>query len=116
MFHINHANEVDENVIQAIEPLRTARVPLFNQSVLLKGINDNADILAELSERLFDAGIQPYYLHLFDKVQAVAHFDLTEAEAKKIIIELMAILPGYLMPKLVREIAGEASKTPINLA
>ncbi|WP_373567776.1 EF-P beta-lysylation protein EpmB [Colwellia sp. M166] len=116
VFHINHANEVDENVIQAIEPLRTARVPLFNQSVLLKGINDNADILAELSERLFDAGIQPYYLHLFDKVQAVAHFDLTEAEAKKIIIELMAILPGYLMPKLVREIAGEASKTPINLA
>ena len=65
---------------------------------------------------MFDVGIQPYYLHLFDKVQGVAHFDLTEAEAKNITLELMAILPGYLMPKLVREIAGEANKTPINLA
>jgi EF-P beta-lysylation protein EpmB len=116
VFHINHANEIDNQVIQAIEPLINARIPLFNQSVLLKGINDNANILATLSEELFDIGIQPYYLHLFDKVQGVAHFDLTEAEAKKITLELMAILPGYLMPKLVREIAGEANKTPINLA
>ena len=116
VFHINHANEIDESVIQAIEPLRAARIPLFNQSVLLKGINDKASVLAVLSERLFDAGIQPYYLHLFDKVQGVAHFDIAESEAKKITLELMAILPGYLMPKLVREIAGEANKTPINLS
>jgi len=115
VFHVNHANEIDENVRQALEPLRAARIPLFNQSVLLKGVNDNAHTLAELSEGLFDVGIQPYYLHLFDKVQGVAHFDLSEAEAKKITIELMAILPGFLMPKLVREIAGEASKTPISL-
>ena len=116
VFHVNHANEIDSTVTQAIEPLLVARIPLFNQSVLLKGINDSAEILAELSERLFDSGIQPYYLHLFDKVQGVAHFDLTESEAKKITLELMAILPGFLMPKLVREIAGEANKTPINLA
>ena len=115
VFHINHANEIDEMVAQAIEPLRAARIPLFNQSVLLKGINDCANTLAELSESLFDVGIQPYYLHLFDKVQGVAHFDLTEDEAKKITLALMAILPGFLMPKLVREIAGENSKTPINL-
>jgi L-lysine 2,3-aminomutase len=115
VFHVNHGNEIDENVSQAIEPLRVARIPLFNQSVLLKGINDNANTLAELSERLFDVGIQPYYLHLFDKVQGVAHFDLTEDQAKEITLKLMAILPGFLMPKLVREIAGEASKTPINL-
>ena len=115
VFHINHANEIDTNVSQAIEPLLAARIPLFNQSVLLKGINDNANTLAALSEGLFDVGIQPYYLHLFDKVQGVAHFDVTEAEAKKITLQLMAILPGYLMPKLVREIAGEANKTPINL-
>lgn len=116
VFHINHANEIDANVIQALEPLISARIPLFNQSVLLKGINDDASILAELSEQLFDNGIQPYYLHLFDKVQGVAHFDVDDLEAKKIALELMAILPGYLMPKLVREIAGEANKTPINLA
>lgn len=115
VFHVNHANEIDNNVAEALEPLISARIPLFNQSVLLKGINNNAQILAQLSERLFDIGIQPYYLHLFDKVQGVAHFDLTETEAKEITLQLMAILPGYLMPKLVREIAGEANKTPINL-
>ncbi len=115
VFHINHANEIDESVIQAIEPLRAARIPLFNQSVLLKGINDKANTLAALSERLFDIGIQPYYLHLFDKVQGVAHFDISEEVAKKIILQLMAILPGFLMPKLVREVAGEQSKTPINV-
>jgi EF-P beta-lysylation protein EpmB len=116
VFHINHANEINDAVIRAIEPLITARIPLFNQSVLLKGINDDANTLAELSEQLFDNSIQPYYLHLFDKVQGVAHFDISEQAAKKIILQLMAILPGYLMPKLVREIAGEANKTPINLA
>ncbi len=116
VFHVNHANEIDTNVSHAIEPLIAARIPLFNQSVLLKGINDDAQVLANLSEALFDIGIQPYYLHLFDKVQGVAHFDINENAAKKIILQLMAILPGYLMPKLVREIAGEANKTPINLA
>ena len=116
VFHVNHANEIDNTVAEALEPLISARIPLFNQSVLLKGINNDAQILAQLSERLFDIGIQPYYLHLFDKVQGVAHFDLTETEAKEITLQLMAILPGYLMPKLVREIAGEANKTPINLA
>ena len=115
VFHVNHANEIDDSVIQAIEPLIAARIPLFNQSVLLKDINDDAEILAQLSERLFDVGIQPYYLHLFDKVQGVAHFDISETEAKKIALALMAILPGFLMPKLVREIAGEANKTPISL-
>ncbi len=115
VFHVNHANEIDNDVAEALEPLISARIPLFNQSVLLKGINNDAKILAQLSERLFDIGIQPYYLHLFDKVQGVAHFDLTETEAKEITLQLMAILPGYLMPKLVREIAGEANKTPINL-
>mgnify|MGYP005987475193 CR=1 FL=1 len=116
VFHINHANEIDQHVSNAIKPLIAANIPLFNQSVLLKGINDDADVLAALCERVFDIGIQPYYLHLFDKVQGVAHFDVCEKEAKKIILQLMAILPGYLMPKFVREIAGEANKTPINLA
>lgn len=116
VFHINHPNEVDQAFISAIEPLRAARIPLFNQSVLLKDINDNARVLSDLSELLFDAGIQPYYLHMFDPVQGAAHFDVKEQEAIKIITEMLAILPGFLMPKLVREIAGEANKTPINLA
>ncbi|WDE04546.1 EF-P beta-lysylation protein EpmB [Thalassomonas viridans] len=115
VFHINHTKEIDEAFVSALEPLRAARIPLFNQSVLLKGVNDNSEILCRLSEDLFDAGIQPYYLHMFDPVQGAAHFDVGEEDAVKIIKEMLAELPGFLMPKLVREIAGEASKTPINL-
>ena len=116
VLHINHPNEINKALDDALEPLRGARIPLFNQSVLLKGINDNAAILSALSEKLFDTGIQPYYLHMFDKVQGVAHFEVEEQAAIKIVNETMAILPGFLMPKLVREIAGETNKTPINLA
>lgn len=116
VFHINHGNEIDQTVINAIEPLLENRIPLLNQSVLLKGINDNCATLAQLSERLFDNGIMPYYLHLFDKVQGVAHFDLSVKQVDHLIKELMATLPGFLMPKVVREIAGEPNKTPLKLA
>ena len=115
VLHINHANEIDEHLQAALEKLRLARIPLFNQSTLLKGINNNAQDLVALSEQLFDSGIQPYYLHLFDAVQGGAHFDIDESEAVLIVNEMMAILPGFLMPKLVREIAGETNKTAINL-
>lgn len=115
VLHINHANEIDSDFIKALEPLRSARIALFNQSVLLKGINDNSQTLIELSEQLFDAGIQPYYLHLFDQVQGAAHFDVKEQDAVAIVKEMLAALPGFLMPRLVREIAGEANKTPIDL-
>ena len=115
VFHINHANEIDQAFSDAIEALRAARIPMFNQSVMLKNINDNSQVLAELSEALFDAGIQPYYLHLFDPVQGAAHFDVKQSDAVRIVNDMMAILPGFLMPKLVKEIAGEASKTAINL-
>ncbi|MCP4320409.1 MAG: EF-P beta-lysylation protein EpmB [Alteromonadales bacterium] len=116
VLHINHPNEINDEVITALEPLRAARIPLFNQSVLLRGVNDNAQVLTKLSESLFDAGIQPYYLHLFDAVQGAAHFDVTEKDAIAIVKDMLASLPGFLMPKLVREIAGQANKTPINLA
>jgi len=116
VLHINHPNEINQELIEALEPLRAARVPLFNQSVLLRGVNDEAQILVSLSEQLFDAGIQPYYLHLFDAVQGAAHFDVAEADAIAIVKSMLASLPGFLMPKLVREIAGQANKTPINLA
>lgn len=116
VLHINHPNEINSELIAALEPLRVARIPLFNQSVLLRGVNDDAVILNNLSETLFDAGIQPYYLHLFDAVQGAAHFDVSEEVAVKIVKEMLASLPGFLMPKLVREIAGQTNKTPINLA
>ena len=116
VFHINHPNEIDKHLIDAVEPLRRARIPLFNQSVLLKDINNCANTLAQLSEKLFDNGIQPYYLHLCDAVQRAAHFDIPESEAIKIVKEMMTILPGFLMPKAVREIGGESSKTPLSLS
>ena len=115
VFHINHPQEIDSQVEQAIAKLKAHHIPLFNQSVLLRGVNDNAQTLANLSETIFDIGIQPYYLHLLDKVQGAAHFDLNEPQAVAIVNELMTILPGFLMPKLVREIAGQPNKTPINL-
>ena len=115
VFHINHTNEIDDDFAKALEPLREARVPLFNQSVLLNGVNDDSDILVALSEKMFDIGITPYYLHLFDPVQGAAHFDISEKKAVSIVNEMLANLPGFLMPKLVREIAGQTNKTPINL-
>ncbi len=116
VLHVNHPNEIDNSVTQSVEKLRYANIALFNQSVLLKGVNDSANTLCQLSEILFDCGIQPYYLHMFDPVQGVAHFDVHENQAKNIAQEMMETLPGFLMPKLVREIAGEANKTPINLS
>lgn len=116
VLHINHPNEINKEFSEALEPLRSARIPLFNQSVLLNGVNDNAPCLIALCERLFDIGIQPYYLHLFDAVQGAAHFDVDEGKAKQIATEMMAKLSGFMMPKLVREIAGQPNKTPINLA
>ncbi len=116
VLHINHANEIDETLVRAIEPLRQARIPLFNQSVLLKGVNDDLGSLVKLSEQAFDHGIMPYYLHVLDKVQGAAHFDIPERKAVALIKELAATLPGYLVPKLVREIAGEPNKTPLSLA
>ncbi len=95
VLHINHANEINHDFTQALEPLRAARIPLFNQSVLLKDINDNSQTLIALSEQLFDAGIQPYYLHLFDPVQGAAHFDVPEEKAITIVNEMLATLPGF---------------------
>ena len=117
VLHTNHANELDTSVAHAIEKLRQSRITLLNQSVLLKGINDTVPALAQLSERLFEMGVLPYYLHLLDKVQGAAHFDISPDTAKTLVGKLTALLPGYLVPKLVFEEPGKASKTlltPIN--
>lgn len=111
VIHANHANEIDQTVIEAMHRLRQANVTLLNQSVLLRGVNDTEDALVALSETLFRAGVLPYYLHLLDRVQGVAHFDVSRERAIELINGIRARLPGYLVPKLVAEIPGEPAKT-----
>ncbi len=113
--HINHAREIDTAFRHAMTKLRQAGVTLLNQSVLLRGVNDNAKTLAALSNALFDAGVMPYYLHVLDKVQGAAHFMVSDDEARTIMRELLTLISGYMVPKLAREIGGEPSKTPIDL-
>jgi len=114
VIHCNHANEIDEQVCESLSKLRQTGTTLLNQSVLLKGVNDNAESLIQLSEQLFEAGVLPYYLHLLDKVQGAAHFDVSSQRALALIEQIRQQLPGYLVPKLVREVAGLAYKTPIS--
>lgn len=111
--HTNHANELDAHVERALAALKPALSALLNQSVLLRGVNDEACALAALSERLFACGVLPYYLHLLDPVAGAAHFDVDLRAATELIAALRARLPGYLVPRLVRETPGELSKTLI---
>ncbi|HHH36487.1 MAG TPA: EF-P beta-lysylation protein EpmB [Gammaproteobacteria bacterium] len=113
VIHANHGNEIDDDVAAAMALLRSAGITLLNQSVLLRGVNDEAEILVRLSEKLFAAGVLPYYLHLLDRVQGAAHFEVPEAAAAALHRALMARLPGYLVPRLVREEAGGAYKRPV---
>jgi len=110
--HANHGNEIADDVRAALGDLRASGATLLNQSVLLRGVNDDVQVLAELSETLFESGVLPYYLHLLDRVQGAAHFDVPEQQAAVIERALRERLPGYLMPRWVREIAGEPYKTP----
>jgi EF-P beta-lysylation protein EpmB len=109
--HANHANEIDGAVRAAIAGLRAADTTVLNQAVLLRGINDRVADLMALSEALFDAGALPYYLHLLDRVAGAAHFDTPEATARRLVADLAAHLPGYLVPRLVREEPGARAKT-----
>ncbi|MFT5839915.1 MAG: EF-P beta-lysylation protein EpmB [Flavobacteriales bacterium] len=115
VLHVNHANEIDDALASAMQKLKHAGVTLLNQSVLLKGINDTADQQIALNEGLFDIGVMPYYLHVLDKVQGAEHFDLPDSQAKELMRELIKRQPGYLVPKLVREIGGQPGKTPLDL-
>ncbi|OCF97303.1 EF-P beta-lysylation protein EpmB [Gilliamella apicola] len=111
--HINHPNEIDDNVTNAIKCLKEHQVTVLNQSVLLRKVNDDADVLACLSNKLFLIGILPYYIHLLDKVQGAAHFLVDDDNAKQIMRQLAKNVSGYLVPKLAREIGGEKSKRVI---
>ena len=113
VLHSNHPNELDDNVEQALKRLSQAGVTLLNQTVLLSGINNSVAILKQLSERLFQMGVLPYYLHQLDRIKGAAHFEVTDQDAKQIMVQLMAQLPGYLVPKLVREVPDSPNKMPL---
>ena len=111
--HANHAQEFDEMVDAALGRLRSAGAFLLNQAVLLHGINDSVEALAALSERGHAAGVLPYYLHQLDRVQGAAHFEVPDARAIELHRSLAARLSGYLVPRLVREVAGDPGKRPM---
>jgi EF-P beta-lysylation protein EpmB len=113
VLHINHANEIDHTLSRAVKALIGTGACLLNQAVLLKGVNDSVVALHNLSEQLFEAGILPYYLHQLDPVQGAAHFAVNDDLATSLVSQLSGRLPGYLVPKLVRELAGHNSKTPV---
>jgi len=113
VLHVNHPNEITQELAAALAPLKHSGISLLNQSVLLKGINDSVDILSNLSEKLFSIGVLPYYCHLLDPVQGAAHFNVEKLAAKKIEAKLKSTLPGYLVPKFVKEEPMKESKSTI---
>ena len=113
VLHVNHANEVDGSVMRAVGRLRAVCRSVLNQAVILRGVNDSAKSLITLSERLFEAGIDPYYLHVLDRVAGAHHFDVSDEEVAALHEALLNALPGYLVPKLVREVPGVGHKMPL---
>jgi L-lysine 2,3-aminomutase len=113
VIHANHPNEISDAVMLACRRMRDAGVTVLNQSVLLSGINDDVGVLAMLSERLFAAGVLPYYLHALDHVAGAGHFLVDDQRARDLHTAVAARLPGYLVPRLVREEPGQAGKTPL---
>ena len=111
--HVNHPNELDAEVKAALARLNATGATLLNQAVLLRGINDNAQTLSALSEALFSSGVLPYYLHQLDRVAGAAHFAVKDRDAQSILASLRENLPGYLVPRLVKEEPGAASKVPL---
>ena len=112
--HINHPNEISAHNQAAFHLLAQQGYQIFNQSVLLKGVNDSSEILSDLSNKLFASRIIPYYLHRLDRVQGAAHFDISVQESCRIYQQLRTGLPGYLLPALVEEVPGQSSKTPVH--
>lgn len=111
VIHANHPAELDDAVAVAVRRLAALPALVLNQAVLLRGVNDSAAVLAALSERLVEIGVVPYYLHLLDRVRGAAHFEVADDEARRLHRLLRETLPGYAVPRLVREIPGERSKT-----
>jgi len=113
VLHINHPNEIDPVLQQYLAPFCASEVTLLNQSVLLREVNDCLDTLVALSEKLFAAGILPYYLHQLDRVHGSAHFEVSDKLAIALVTQMRNRLPGYLVPRLSREETGAAAKQVI---
>jgi len=113
VIHANHPAELDDTVATAVRTLASTPAMILNQAVLLAGVNDSAATLAALSERLVEIGVTPYYLHLLDRVRGAAHFDVAESRAVDLHRRLRDSLPGYAVPRLVREVPGEPAKVRI---
>jgi EF-P beta-lysylation protein EpmB len=114
VIHANHPRELGDAAEQALQRLRQCRITLLNQSVLLRGVNDNEHRLCSLSERLFACGVLPYYLHQLDPVRGAAHFNIEDHAARELIAAVRGRLPGYLVPRLVREHPGASAKMRID--
>ncbi len=113
VIHVNHPAEIDSDVAAALVRLVKAGIPVLNQSVLLRGVNDSVEVMAELCERLIDLRIAPYYLHQLDRVAGASHFDVPEAVGREIIASLRPLLPGYAIPRYVREVPGVDHKRTV---
>lgn len=115
VLHCNHANEIDQDLARAIQQMRRSGMTLLNQTVLLRGVNHQLEQLIDLSEALGDQGVIPYYLHVLDRVRGAHHFHVDDADARQLVGRMLTRLPGFLVPRLVREVAGEAAKVPIHV-
>ncbi|SDR81282.1 L-lysine 2,3-aminomutase [Halopseudomonas xinjiangensis] len=113
VLHCNHANELDRELADAVRRLRNGGITLLNQAVLLRGVNDSLGAQMALSESLGDHGVLPYYLHVLDQVKGASHFHVPDEQAIALVGRMMIRLPGFLVPRLVREIAGEPGKVPL---
>ena len=111
VIHANHANELDETVAEGLSKLRQAGCLMLNQSVLLKGVNDRLESLVDLSRRLLQVGTMPYYLHQLDAVVGVSHYEVSRQQGEQLIEGMRAVLPGYAVPRYVKEQPGKPSKT-----
>jgi EF-P beta-lysylation protein EpmB len=109
--HANHARELDATVQTALQRLGSAGIQLLNQTVLLRGVNDDLDSLVQLSSRLLECGVIPYYLHQLDRVAGAAHFEVPVSDGVRLIAQMRSRLPGYAVPRYVREQAGAPAKT-----
>jgi EF-P beta-lysylation protein EpmB len=111
--HANHAAEIVDDCAESLRSLVKSGIPVLNQTVLLKGVNDSVEALCDLSEALINLGVMPYYLHQLDRVAGTAHFEVSSDRGREFIREMRKRLPGYAVPRYVQEIPGEAHKTII---
>ena len=111
VIHANHPNELGDDVVQATDRMVDAGIPVLNQAVLMRGVNDDLETLVELCKRLVNHRIQPYYLHQLDRVRGAAHFEVPVKVGLRLAAELRARLPGYAVPVYVSEVPGKSSKT-----